>query len=785
VVVLAGVVLAGLVPWTGWHGTPAASALPAEPAQPVDESTAYQMTPTHDGVIEGTTQRPPLAQKWVRDLGGTVSYPLVTNGRVFVVARDAGYDYGTTLYALDADTGEDVWGPIDLAGTYYWSGITSGDGRVYAMTYDGVLRAFDEATGELDWIVDLPYQYSFSSEPTYRDGVVYSGGAGSGGTVYATRASDGHLLWTASVANGDHSSPAVTEDGVYVSYACLRAYRFDRSSGDLDWLHATGCSGGGGRTPVVANGRVWIRDHGSPLVLDAETGALVNAFASVRAPAVTSTRAYMIDGGTLKAKNADSLLPLWSFTGDTPLTSAPIVVNGYVYVGSTSGRLYALDEVTGTPVWSTDVGAPILPPDEHNVSEPVTGLGAGNGLIVVPASNLLAAYAHVQSKLVPLSPTRLFDTRPEGPQLGYAGATPMPGDVVDIDVLGEAGVPASGVAAVVMTVTATQSASPGHVTVWPSGAPMPLASSLNIGATNQTVANQVIVPVGEDGRVSMRTTGGGHLLADVTGYFAPVEHAADGRFAAVAPQRVLDTRPTGPQVGYVGTKPGGGDTVSLTVLGQNGVPESGVSAVALNLTATEPEAAGYVTVWPSGQTRPLASSLNMDHAKQNVAAAVTVPVGEDGKIQLYSPTTTHLVVDVAGYYTDATSPDDTTGLFVPTIPTRLVDTRPAGPQVGYTGNKPAAGATVAAALAGQGPVPTEGVHAVAFNLTSTENEAVGYATAWPHGSPRPLASNLNYDTIGQSVPNMALVGLGDGGAVDLYTLRRSHLILDLAGYFRS
>jgi hypothetical protein len=67
-------------------------------------------------------------------------------------------------------------------------------------------------------------------------------------------------------------------------------------------------------------------------------------------------------------------------------------VNGVVYVGSTSGKLYALDENTGTNIWTGNVGAPVNRPDELNSSEPLTGLAAGEGLVVVPASNLVVAY---------------------------------------------------------------------------------------------------------------------------------------------------------------------------------------------------------------------------------------------------------------------------------------------------------------------------------------------------------------------------------------------------------
>ena len=73
--------------------------------------------------------------------------------------------------------------------------------------------------------------------------------------------------------------------------------------------------------------------------------------------------------------------------------TAPIVVDHLVYVGSSSGELYALREGSPRVVWKTNVGHPIPPPDEQNVSQPLTGLGAGDGLIVIPTDGTLVAYA--------------------------------------------------------------------------------------------------------------------------------------------------------------------------------------------------------------------------------------------------------------------------------------------------------------------------------------------------------------------------------------------------------
>jgi len=360
-----------------------------------DQAVAYQINPSHTGFVK-TGPPPPLQKRWEVDLGGPISYPLIAEGKVFVTVSNTS-TYGTRLYALDAATGQVVWGPINISGTYYWSNAAYEAGRVFVVNFDGLLKAFDAGTGTLLWSRQLPGQYAFSSPPAAFEGIVYTGGAGSGGTVYAVDAENGAVLWTAPVENGDHSSPAISLDGVYVSYACAQAYKFDRLTGALLWHYSTSCSGGGGRTPVYYCGRLYVRDWAtspSGYILDSETGNLLGHYDAYNdpSPAVDGDLGVFLNYGTLEVRNLETGAVMWSFAGDGGLSSAPIIVNRFVYIGSTSGNLYALDPRSGQEVWSTNVGVGIPGPDEHNVSQPLTGLGAGEGLLVIPAGNLLIAF---------------------------------------------------------------------------------------------------------------------------------------------------------------------------------------------------------------------------------------------------------------------------------------------------------------------------------------------------------------------------------------------------------
>src|SRR5262249_6601354 len=127
--------------------------------------------------------------------------------------------------------------------------------------------------------------------------------------------------------------------------------------------------------------------------------------------------------------------------------------------------------------------------------------------------------------------------------------------------------------------------------------------------------------------------------------------------------------------GPVGAVAGGG-SIDVQVTGQGGVPASGVGAVVLNVTVTQPSWDGSVVAYPTGQVKPLASNLNFAMG-QTIPNLVTVKVGTGGKVTLGNNQipgkTLHLVPDVAGYYLSGTA--TAKGTFVALTPFRVLDTR--------------------------------------------------------------------------------------------------------------
>jgi PQQ-like domain len=123
----------------------------------------------HDGRNCSTVPVNP-AQLWSVTLSGAASYPVIAGGRVFVTTSVPGGSYGGSLYALDAQTGTILWGPVALSGTYFYFPLAYGGGRVFVNDFDGTLRAFNAATGVQEWSTTTSY---FSGEPVVSQGEVW------------------------------------------------------------------------------------------------------------------------------------------------------------------------------------------------------------------------------------------------------------------------------------------------------------------------------------------------------------------------------------------------------------------------------------------------------------------------------------------------------------------------------------------------------------------------------------------------------------------------------------
>ena len=369
------------------------------------------------------------------------------------------------------------------------------------------------------------------------------------------------------------------------------------------------------------------------------------------------------------------------------------------------------------------------------------------------------------STFTALTPTRVLDTA--ATKLGN-------GQYRDLLLAGRFGVP-SNATAVVLNVTAALPTSASVVRVFPvsrsPGAPVPTVSNLNT-ATGDNRANLVTASLSTGGptdgtragRVRLLNTGGStRLVADLAGYYAP---NAATYFHPVVPVRLMDTRNG---TGVPQQRVGQGGTVDLTVTNNNGVPAN-AAAVTLTLTAVTPSTNTYVSAYPTG-TAPTTSNINLNHG--TVAAnQVVVKVGTAGQVTFRNNAgTVDLVADLAGWY-DSNSTGGT--LFRPTLPTRIVDTRP-----GVVAHAGVSDAVVVSAANG---VPTTATAAV-LNLTGVAPTAPTFLTAYPQGSTRPTASNLNLAR-SQTAAALATVKTGPTGRVSVYNAAGTvGLVVDLSGWF--
>ncbi|MFI1286806.1 hypothetical protein ACH4U5_39715 [Streptomyces sp. NPDC020858] len=404
----------------------------------------------------------------------------------------------------------------------------------------------------------------------------------------------------------------------------------------------------------------------------------------------------------------------------------------------------------------------------HKVTVTLTDLNNN-----VTATNSVEVQAN-GSKFTPHGPTRLLDTR-DGTGTGTAAGPVGAYGTTRVKVGGNSGIPA-GATAVALNVTVTNARSGGHITAYPSGTEQPKTSNVNFVA-GQTVPNMTIVPVGADGYVELvnRSYGDVDLIADVTGYFTRTN--ASG-YTSLDPARIVDSR-----VG-LGTSWGqvaGQSTFPVQIAGQAGVPSWGVTAVALNVTVTNPRNAGHLTLFPSGQQAPSTSNVNFTSG-QTIANSVIVPVGPDGRINVrnggWDPA--DVIVDVVGYY----SPDSKAA-YLPVTPTRLYDSREWSPVPGQD---------YSYLPLGDGKPWVTGY---VLNATVTNTQGDGHLTVAPDPNTwsqylsgtqirptPPNSSSLNW-TKGATVPNLVQASTGKNGVIDLWnrSWQPTDMVVDMFGLY--
>jgi Domain of unknown function (DUF1906)/Fibronectin type III domain len=412
-----------------------------------------------------------------------------------------------------------------------------------------------------------------------------------------------------------------------------------------------------------------------------------------------------------------------------PASNGGAFITGYTVTASPGGNTVTTTGATIATVTGLTDGTPYT-----------FTVTATNSVGIGPASAPTAAVTPTSGgdRYTALNPTRVMDTHTG---LGAPKAKVGPGAQVTLTI---PGLP-TGTTAVALNVTATNATATSYLTLYPNGQTRPTDSNLNFTA-GQTIPNMVIARVGAGNKVTFFNAAGTvDILADLTGYYAP---GAGAGYAALTPKRVMDTH-TG--LGAPKAKVGPGAQVTVTI---PGLP-TGTTAVALNVTATNATATSYLTLYPSGRTRPPTSNLNFT-AGRTIPNMVIARVGAGNKVTFYNAAgTVDILTDLAGYY----APGAGAG-YIALTPTRVMDTRTG---LGIPKAKVGPGAQVTVTIPG---LPA-GTTAVALHVTATNPTATSYLTLYPSGQTRPPTSNLNF-VKGQTIPNLVIAGVRAGNKVTFY-----------------
>jgi hypothetical protein len=268
---------------------------------------------------------------------------------------------------------------------------------------------------------------------------------------------------------------------------------------------------------------------------------------------------------------------------------------------------------------------------------------SGSTDVVADLEGYMGAPSSSAGRFNPLSPARILDTRAD---LGHTGAL-GPGQSIELKVTGNGGVPASGVSAVELNLTAAYATASSYLSVFPAGQALPGTSNLNFGPGEPLpLPNRVIVAVGSGGQISIYNNSGfTDVVADVGGWYSDSSTSSGDLFTPVSPTRILDTRSGTGHSGPLGP----GSSIGLAVAGTDGIP-SDAAAVVANTTVTDTSASSFLTLYPWGQSPPGTSDLNWS-AGETIANLTLPPTGSGGQVGIFNQAGfADVVADVEGWY---------------------------------------------------------------------------------------------------------------------------------------
>jgi outer membrane protein assembly factor BamB len=354
----------------------AGSVLPAQTT-----ATTFQGGPAHTGSSPETFS-PPLQVRWSRQTPGKVSYPVVAEGRVFVVSEEG--SGLRRLRAFDLGTGRLLW--LRTLSLGEAPKLAYGAGRLFAVTSNCTVVAMDPRTGGTRWVAkDFAVEYQCVAPLVVRHGRVFLISGAGDGALSVRDATTGAFLWRRRTDSAQFDAPIVTRDRVFASGLIdVRAFALDGTR-----LWAVECCGfeHGGGTGAYYRGRLYVR-YGAG-VIDPETGELVGQLASEAAFAFDGDLAFCVGQGDLQAVDLTTGQVVWTHSSTADIEVPPLVVNDVVYVGDRDGQLSAVRIEDGQPVWTAQATDGFR---ASEVSSQHVGFAAAGGALVAPHGSSMTVY---------------------------------------------------------------------------------------------------------------------------------------------------------------------------------------------------------------------------------------------------------------------------------------------------------------------------------------------------------------------------------------------------------
>lgn len=380
--------------------------------------TMFRGDPAHTGLYAGAGPVIFKGVKWTFKTGGSVvSSPVLFESNVYVGSDDG------NLYAVDQVTGAEKW-KFATEGCVRSTPAVAG-GSVFFGSYDGAFYAVDAATGKLQWkfategerkfaakglhgsrpaqqIIPDAWDCYLSSPAVVGDRVYFGSGDGQ---VYALEAKTGTLAWKFATKDVVHSSPAVVDGVVYVGSWDTFLYALDAATGELKWKFKTGedpanhNQEGIQSSPTVVEGVVYFGCRDFHLyAVDAKTGAekwkhkitWINATPTVRDGRVYASTSIPAMFFALDAQTGKEV---YRIDLKVPAFSSPTLAGDLAYVGSFSGKLYALDLKGQKIAWEFQTAA-----SKANARNAIAENGELNFSVLFPSrffEKMIAAVDHL------------------------------------------------------------------------------------------------------------------------------------------------------------------------------------------------------------------------------------------------------------------------------------------------------------------------------------------------------------------------------------------------------